>query len=121
MTWCEENVYPSEPIFVPSPDPKVSQYPFTVNSAINYMCRSIKFYSYKVYVYNSCVLFYQEEDDGVVLSALVWGREIEREVGILVLDASTWQELSRANFTTPGPVPKCLHGWFTENTNLTLK
>ncbi|XP_033606319.1 carotenoid isomerooxygenase isoform X2 [Cryptotermes secundus] len=84
MTWCEENVYPSEPIFVPSPDPK-------------------------------------EEDDGVVLSALVWGRGIEREVGILVLDASTWQELSRATFTTPSPVPKCLHGWFTENIDLTFK
>lgn len=72
-------------------------------------------------VYNSCMLLYQEEDDGVVLSALVWGRGIEREVGILVLDASTWQELSRATFTTPGPVPKCLHGWFTENTDLTFK
>lgn len=23
LTWCEENCYPSEPIFVPSPNPKV--------------------------------------------------------------------------------------------------
>jgi len=22
LTWCENNVYPSEPIFVPSPDPQ---------------------------------------------------------------------------------------------------
>ncbi|XP_069703964.1 carotenoid isomerooxygenase-like isoform X2 [Periplaneta americana] len=75
-TWCEDNVYPSEPIFVPSPDPK-------------------------------------NEDDGVVLSALIWGRGLEKQVGVLVLDASTWQELGRATFTTPSPVPKCLHGWFT--------
>lgn len=65
------------------------------------------------------MLRYQNEDDGVVLSALVWGKGLEREVGILVLDASTWQELSRATFTTSSPVPKCLHGWFIEDTNLT--
>lgn len=67
------------------------------------------------------MLHYQNEDDGVVLSALVWGKELEREVGILVLDASTWQELSRATFTAPGPVPKCLHGWFTEDINLKFR
>jgi carotenoid isomerooxygenase len=83
------------------------------------MFLSIDFSSYKMLLYNFCTLLYQEEDDGVVLSALVWGKGIENEVGILVLDASTWQELSRANFTTPGPVPKCLHGWFTETRNLT--
>lgn len=67
------------------------------------------------------MLWYQNEDDGVVLSALVWGKGLEREVGILVLDASTWRELSRATFTTPSPVPKCLHGWFTEDANLTRR
>jgi carotenoid isomerooxygenase len=70
-------------------------------------CFSSQYYFY--------VLRYQNEDDGVVLSALVWGKGLEREVGILVLDASTWQELSRATFITPSPVPKCLHGWFTED------
>lgn len=56
-----------------------------------------------------------------MLSALVWGRGLERDVGILVLDARTWQELSRATFTAPSPVPKCLHGWFTEDVNFTCK
>uniref|UniRef100_A0A182JI63 Uncharacterized protein n=1 Tax=Anopheles atroparvus TaxID=41427 RepID=A0A182JI63_ANOAO len=75
VTWCEENVYPSEPIFVPAPNP-------------------------------------QSEDDGVVLAAMVWGRDEQNRAGLLVLDAKTFTELGRCEFTTPGPVPKCLHGWF---------
>lgn len=75
-TWCEENAYPSEPIFVPAPDGK-------------------------------------NEDDGVVLSALVWAAGHETEVGLLILDAVSFQEIARATFDTPGPVPKCLHGWFS--------
>ncbi|KAJ3624233.1 hypothetical protein MTP99_017875 [Tenebrio molitor] len=74
-TWCEENCYPSEPIFVPRPD---------------------------------C----QFEDDGVILAAMVWGRDETNRVGLLVLDAQTFKELGRAEFETSGPVPKCLHGWF---------
>ncbi|KAJ9601451.1 hypothetical protein L9F63_000368, partial [Diploptera punctata] len=77
-TWSEENLYPSEPIFVPSPDSKA-------------------------------------EDDGVILSALIWGRDQDKQVGVLVLDASTWQELGRATFNTPSQVPKCLHGWFAQD------
>ncbi|XP_058061227.1 carotenoid isomerooxygenase [Anopheles bellator] len=80
LTWCEPNVYPSEPIFVPAADP-------------------------------------QTEDDGVVLAAMVWGREEENRVGLLVLDAKTFTELGRSEFTTPGPVPKCLHGWFQPAAN----
>lgn len=76
LTWCENNVYPSEPIFVPSPDP-------------------------------------QSEDDGVILASMVWGRELENKVGLLVLDAKTMTELGRCEFNDlPGPAPKCLHGWF---------
>nr|XP_003702796.1 PREDICTED: carotenoid isomerooxygenase isoform X1 [Megachile rotundata] len=74
-TWCEKNVYPSEPIFVPDPNGKT-------------------------------------EDDGVVLSAIVWS-DIETRVGLLILDSVTLTEIARATFDTPGPVPKCLHGWFT--------
>ncbi|XP_076183038.1 neither inactivation nor afterpotential B isoform X2 [Ptiloglossa arizonensis] len=74
-TWCEKNVYPSEPIFVPNPNGK-------------------------------------KEDDGVVLSAIVWS-EKETQVGLLILDSVTLTEISRATFETPGSVPKCLHGWFT--------
>ncbi|KAG5670747.1 hypothetical protein PVAND_000988 [Polypedilum vanderplanki] len=78
LTWCETNVYPSEPIFVPSPDP-------------------------------------QTEDDGVILASMVWGNGDENHVGLLVLDAKNMQELGRCEFKNlPGPVPKCLHGWFAE-------
>jgi carotenoid isomerooxygenase len=78
LTWCETNVYPSEPIFVPSPDP-------------------------------------QFEDDGVVLASMVWGNGDENRVGLIVLDARNMQELGRCEFKDlPGPVPKCLHGWFAE-------
>lgn len=80
LTWCETNCYPSEPIFVPSPNP-------------------------------------ESEDDGVLLSAAVWGREEENKVGLLVLCAKTMTEYGRCVFTTDGPVPKCLHGWFHENKN----
>lgn len=79
-TFSENNCYPSEPIFVPSPDP-------------------------------------QSEDDGCLLTAMVWGREEENKVGLLVLCAKTMKELGRCVFTTDGPVPKCLHGWFAEAKN----
>lgn len=52
------------------------------------------------------------EDDGIVLAALVWGGAEVNRAGMLVLCARTWTELGRAEFRTPGPVPKCLHGWF---------
>lgn len=73
--WCEKNCYPSEPIFVPSPDSK-------------------------------------DEDEGVILSAMVWGEEDTNHVGLLILDAVTFTEIGRADFQTPSPVPKCLHGWY---------
>ncbi|XP_026733290.1 carotenoid isomerooxygenase [Trichoplusia ni] len=74
-TWCRPNCYPSEPIFVPSPNAK-------------------------------------DEDDGVLLSALVWGGEMNQTVALLVLNAKTMEEMGRATFNTPSPAPKCLHGWF---------
>ncbi|CAL7933231.1 unnamed protein product [Xylocopa violacea] len=74
-TWCEKNVYPSEPIFVPDPNGK-------------------------------------NEDDGVILCSIVWSDK-ESRAGLLILDSVTLTEIARATFDTPGPVPKCLHGWFT--------
>lgn len=74
-TWCEKNVYPSEPVFVPDPNGK-------------------------------------NEDDGVVLCSIVWSDK-ETRVGLLILDSVTLTEIARAIFETSGPVPKCLHGWFT--------
>lgn len=54
----------------------------------------------------------QDEDDGIILSALLWGGTDTNHVGLLVLDANTFSELGRAEFYTSGPIPKCLHGWF---------
>ncbi|KAG5872558.1 hypothetical protein JTB14_033977 [Gonioctena quinquepunctata] len=78
-TWCEKNCYPSEPIFVPSPESEF-------------------------------------EDDGVVLSAIVWGGKDTNHVGLLVLNAKDFTEIGRAEFHTKSPVPKCLHGWFLPQT-----
>lgn len=55
---------------------------------------------------------FQNEDDGIVLSALLWGGKDTNHVGLLILDAKTFKEIGRVEFITPGPVPKCLHGWF---------
>ncbi|XP_050300991.1 carotenoid isomerooxygenase [Anthonomus grandis grandis] len=52
------------------------------------------------------------EDHGVILSVMVWGQEDTNHVGLLVLDAKSFEEIGRAEFRTPSAVPKCLHGWF---------
>ena len=57
----------------------------------------------------------QSEDDGVVLASMIWGRHETNRVGLIVLDAKTMKELGRCEFNDlPGPVPKCLHGWFAD-------
>ncbi|XP_071539885.1 uncharacterized protein [Panulirus ornatus] len=81
MEWSEDNVYPSEPVFVPSP----------------------------------CA---QREDEGVILSALLRAKGLDQQVCMVILDASTFTELGRVEFTAPGPVPKCLHGWFVREGTL---
>ncbi|MPC07798.1 Carotenoid isomerooxygenase [Portunus trituberculatus] len=62
----------------------------------------------------------KREDDGVVLSALLRARGLDRQVCMLVLDASSFTELARVEFLAPGPVPKCLHGWFVPEGTLTV-
>ncbi|XP_026315557.1 carotenoid isomerooxygenase-like isoform X2 [Hyposmocoma kahamanoa] len=54
----------------------------------------------------------KEEDEGVLLSPLVWGSNQPRAVALLVLDARSLREIARAEFATPSSVPRCLHGWF---------
>ncbi|XP_076056960.1 carotenoid isomerooxygenase-like [Oratosquilla oratoria] len=81
MEWGEDNVYPSEPIFVPRPGAET-------------------------------------EDDGVVLSALLRARGLDNQVCLIVLDGTTFTELGRVEFECPGPVPKCLHGWFVEENQM---
>lgn len=48
---------------------------------------------------------------------MVWGKNRNSEVGLLVLCAKTMAELGRVTFNTPSPAPKCLHGWFLPNKN----
>lgn len=97
QTWNERNVYPSEPIFVQAPNAKVD-------------CTIYYLYFTLYFSYFGTEL--QEEDDGVVLSAIIWGNGDANKVGLLVLCAKTFEELGRCEFITPGPIPKCLHGWF---------
>lgn len=55
------------------------------------------------------------EDDGVILASMIWGQDKRNQVGLLVLDAKTMNELGRCEFNDlPSPVPKCFHGWFAE-------
>ena len=56
----------------------------------------------------------------MVLSALLRARGLDREVCMLMLDASSFTELARVEFTAPGPVPKCLHGWFVPEGTLAV-
>ncbi|CAH1405372.1 unnamed protein product [Nezara viridula] len=74
LTWTEIDTFPSEPVFVPSPNG-------------------------------------EDEDDGVVISTLLWGNDACK-TAVIVLDAKTFTELGRTDFETTGPVPKCLHGWY---------
>lgn len=79
--------------------PREMNHPLLSNRPMMWECENIKYH-------------FQAEDDGVVIAAMVWGGERDHEVGLLVLDGQTFQELGRATFTTPTPAPKCLHGWF---------
>lgn len=56
----------------------------------------------------------------MVLSALLRARGLDREVCMLVLDAASFTELARVEFLAPGPVPKCLHGWFVPEGTLSV-
>ncbi|XP_014262658.2 carotenoid isomerooxygenase-like [Cimex lectularius] len=53
----------------------------------------------------------KDENDGLILSSLLWTSD-EKKVALLILDAKTFEEIGRAVFRTPEPIPKCLHGWF---------
>lgn len=98
LTFAEPNLYASEPIFVPHPNAKVI---FNVS-----LPRWVDYHD---------LCMEQNEDDGVVLSSLIWGGPNEQKAGMIVLDASTFTELGRAEFSTISEVPKCLHGYFLPN------
>lgn len=78
ITWQAENAYPSETIFIPSP-----------NAA--------------------------SEDDGVVISSIVYGDPDSNHIDLLFLDAKTFKELGRCEFKNlRSPVPKPFHGCFVD-------
>lgn len=56
----------------------------------------------------------QSEDDGVLLSSLIYG-ENENNVCLLILDAKTFKEVGKVSFETPSAVPRTLHGWYFPN------
>lgn len=66
----------------------------------------------QAHLYNNA--FLQSEDEGVILSTMIWGNGDVNRVGLLVLCGRTFKELGRCEFETPGPVPKCLHGWYNQ-------
>nr|XP_034826966.1 carotenoid isomerooxygenase-like [Maniola hyperantus] len=53
----------------------------------------------------------KEEDDGVVLSAVLWGKD-DHKVTLLVLNAKSLEEIARVDFVTPSQAPRCFHGWY---------
>lgn len=84
LTWHEENVYPSEPLFVPSPNATA-------------------------------------EDEGVVVCALLKGKEDTNFIGLLILDAKNLKEIGRCEFKDlPSSIPKTFHGWFLDENALKL-
>ncbi|RVE52616.1 hypothetical protein evm_002735, partial [Chilo suppressalis] len=56
----------------------------------------------------------KDEDDGVLLSSLVFASDTHR-VSLAVLAAKDLKLLACASFHTSSPAPKCLHGWFTQH------
>ena len=75
MSWGEENVYCSEPVFLPRPG-------------------SV------------------DEDDGVIVSSIIWGKPHVSRTGVIFLDARDLTMIGRVHFELTGPVPKPLHGCF---------
>ncbi|RXG54508.1 Carotenoid isomerooxygenase [Armadillidium vulgare] len=52
------------------------------------------------------------EDDGIVVSSLLRCKGLDRQICLLILDATSFKEMGRVEFECLGPVPKCLHGWY---------
>ena len=77
-TWQEDNVYCSEPVFLPRPGAR-------------------------------------EEDDGVLVFSIIWGKPHVNKTGIVFVEASNLETISRVHFNLSGPVPKPLHGCFVSS------
>lgn len=53
----------------------------------------------------------EKEDDGVIVTILIH-KTNSKQLALLVLDASTMQEMARVNFTASGTVTPSFHGQF---------
>ena len=74
-SWQEENVYCSEPVFLPRPEAS-------------------------------------QEDDGILVFSVIWGKPHITWTGIVLVDALDLSTVARVHFQLSGPVPKPLHGCF---------
>jgi hypothetical protein len=57
----------------------------------------------------------QEEDDGIILSAILYGGELvggPNSLSLVILGAKKLELLAKVDFETNAVIPKCLHGWF---------
>ncbi|XP_039751463.1 carotenoid isomerooxygenase [Pararge aegeria] len=62
----------------------------------------------------------KDEDDGVLLSSVLWG-DNDHAVTLIVLNAKNLEEMARVDFTTPSQTPRCFHGWyFPDRTSVKL-
>jgi len=55
------------------------------------------------------------EDDGLVLSTLLYGGKTPAEANrtsLLILNAKSWEIMAKVDMFCESPVPKCFHGWF---------
>jgi len=52
------------------------------------------------------------EDDGVIISSIIWGKPHVNMAGVIFLNGQDFSLIARVHFSLPGPVPKPLHGCF---------
>jgi len=98
LIWAEENVIPSEPVFIGSPNsnPEIEDeglYNFNVSYLVIILIILIDLIS------------------GVILS-LVLSELDETKAYLLVLDAKSFKEIARASFQTKSSIPGDFHGIF---------
>ena len=55
------------------------------------------------------------EDDGLILSSILWAAPHINSVGLIILAATNLSLIARVHFSLSGPVPKPLHGCFSSD------
>lgn len=80
----------------------------THSGAVSYWKGSKSYPSEPVFIANPDA---QGEDDGVLLSAVLWG-DNDQAITLLVLNAKNLEEIARTDFITPSQTTNTFHGWF---------